>query len=70
VPPVTIARGICYDPDGWTGTDVFYVKERFQFFPHWTVIHFQPDLVMNEPSNPGGRGAGARQVSHLPGGKQ
>jgi hypothetical protein len=48
--------GICYDPNGWTGTDVFYVKERFLFFTHWAAIHFQPDLVMNEPSNPGGRG--------------
>jgi len=33
--------GICYDPDGWTGTDVFYVKERFLFFTHWVAIHFQ-----------------------------
>jgi hypothetical protein len=46
--------GICYDPNGWTGTDVFYVKERFLFFTHWAAIQFQPNLVMNEPFNPGG----------------
>jgi hypothetical protein len=48
--------GICYDPNGWTGIDVFYVKERFLFFTHLVAIYFQPNVVMNEPSNPGGRG--------------
>ncbi len=49
--------GICYDPNGWTGADVIYVKERFLFFTHWVAVHFQPDLILHEPSNPSGPGA-------------
>jgi hypothetical protein len=49
--------GLCYDPSGWTGTDVFYVKERYLFFTHWVAVRFQPSLIMHEPSNPGGPGA-------------
>jgi hypothetical protein len=29
--PVRLS-GTCYDPNGWTGTNVFYVKEQFLTF--------------------------------------
>jgi len=28
-----------------------------RFFTHWVAIHFQPSLIMHEPSPPGGPGA-------------
>jgi hypothetical protein len=49
--------GTCYDPGGWTGTNVVYVKERFGIFTHWVAIQFQPDLIMHEPSTPTGEPA-------------
>jgi hypothetical protein len=49
--------GVCHDRTGWTGDDVFYVKERFLFFTHWVAVRFQPGLIMHEPSPPSGPGA-------------
>jgi hypothetical protein len=48
--------GTCYDPNGWTGTDAFYVKERFGIFTHWVAVQFQPDLILHQPGGPGGPG--------------
>ena len=50
-------NGVCYDPGGWTHTDVFYVKERFLFFTHWVAVSFQPGLILHTPSPPGGPAA-------------
>ena len=60
--------GVCRDRTGWTGTDVFYVKERFGFFTHWVAIHFQPSLIMHEPSPPNGPGAEPAQDLICPAG--
>ena len=60
--------GVCHDRTGWTGTDVFYVKERFGFFTHWVAIHFQPSLIMHEPSPPNGPGAEPAQDLICPAG--
>ena len=60
--------GVCRDRTGWTGTDVFYVKERFGFFTHWVAIHFQPSLIMHEPSPPSGPGAEPAQDLVCPAG--
>jgi hypothetical protein len=49
--------GVCHDPAGFIGLDVFYVKERFLFFTRWVAVTFQPDLLMHNPSNPSGPGA-------------
>jgi hypothetical protein len=49
--------GTCYDRDGWTGTDVFYVKERFLFFTQWVAVKFQSPYLLREPSYPGGEPA-------------
>jgi hypothetical protein len=49
--------GTCYDPAGWTGTDVFYVKERFLFFTHWVAVNFERSYILRAPSNPGGEPA-------------
>lgn len=49
--------GTCYDPQGWTGTNVVYVKERYGIFTHWVAIQFQPELIMHEPSTPTGEPA-------------
>ena len=59
--------GVCHDRGGWTGTDAFYVKERFGFFTHWVAVHFQPGLVMQSPSPPSGPGRRACPGSRLPG---
>ena len=50
--PVRMA-GTCYDPNGWTGTDVFYVKERFLFITHWVAVTVQQPWILHEPSYPG-----------------
>jgi hypothetical protein len=41
--------GACYTPGGWTGTDTFYVKERFGPFTHWVTVQFPQPLTMHEP---------------------
>jgi hypothetical protein len=46
--PVRMA-GTCYEPTGWTGTNVFYVKERFLFFTHWVTVTVQRPWIMHEP---------------------
>jgi hypothetical protein len=45
--------GTCYDPNGWTSPDGFYVKERYLTFTHWVTVQFQPALVLHYPSVPG-----------------
>jgi len=50
--PVRMA-GACYDPNGWTGTDVFYVEERFLFITHWVAVTVQQPWIMHEPFPPG-----------------
>jgi hypothetical protein len=60
--------GICFDPNGSTGTNVFYVKERFGPFTHWVTVTFSPALIMQPPSAYGAQGAGpAHGQSCLPG---
>jgi hypothetical protein len=46
--------GRCYDPSGWTGNDVFYVKERFLFFTHWVPVQVQSPWILRSPADPGG----------------
>jgi hypothetical protein len=44
------------DRGGWTGNDVFYVKERFLFFTHWVAVQVQSPWILHEPfdlGNPG-----------------
>jgi hypothetical protein len=50
--PVRMA-GACYDPNGWTGTNVFYVKERFLFITHWVAVTVQQPWILHEPFPPG-----------------
>jgi hypothetical protein len=45
--------GTCADPNGWTGTDVIYVKERFAFFTHCVAVTVQRPWIMHEPFPPG-----------------
>jgi len=45
--------GTCYDPNGWTGVDTFYVEERFLFFTHWVAVKFQIPWIFHGPANPG-----------------
>jgi hypothetical protein len=45
--------GTCYDPNGWTSPDGFYVKERYLTFTHWVTVPFQPGLVLHYPNIPG-----------------
>jgi hypothetical protein len=45
--PVRMA-GLCYDLNGWTGTNVFYVKERFLFVTHWVAVTVQRPWIMHE----------------------
>jgi hypothetical protein len=42
-------RSACYVPNGWTGVNVFYVKERFLFFTHWVAIPLGTPLIFHEP---------------------
>jgi hypothetical protein len=46
-------NGPCYDPNGWTSTNVFYVKERFLFFTHWVAVQFPIPILLHQPSYPG-----------------
>lgn len=39
----------CYVPNGWTGVNVFYVKERFLIFTHWVAIPVGSPVVFHEP---------------------
>lgn len=41
--------GACYVPNGWTGLNFFYVKERFGFFTRWVAIPLGTPLVFHEP---------------------
>jgi hypothetical protein len=50
--------GICYDPNGWTGNDVVYVKERFLFFTHWVAVRVQSPWILHQPFDPGNRSSG------------
>jgi hypothetical protein len=50
--PVRMAAA-CYDPNGWTGTGVFYVEERFLFITHWVAVTVQRPWIMHEPFPPG-----------------
>jgi hypothetical protein len=60
--------GTCFDPNGSTGTNVFYVKERFGPFTHWVTVTFAPALIMQPPSAYGAQGVGpAHGQSCLPG---
>jgi hypothetical protein len=45
--------GPCYVPNGWTGLNVFYVKERFLIFTHWVAIPLGTPLIFHEPERPG-----------------
>jgi hypothetical protein len=54
---VTIALPVrfvssCYDPNGWTGADRFYVRERFGPFTHWVAIAYSPPYIFHEPGVP------------------
>jgi hypothetical protein len=44
-------RSACYAPNGWTGVNVFYVKERFLFFTHWVAIPLGTPLMFHEPES-------------------
>src|SRR5262249_15197268 len=46
---------VCYVPNGWTGLNVFYVKERFLIFTRWVAIPLETPLMFHEPEP---RGAG------------
>jgi len=50
--PVRLS-GTCYQPDGWTGVNVFYVKERFLTFTHWVAVPDARPWVFHDPANPG-----------------
>lgn len=39
----------CYVPNGWTGANFFYVKERFLFFTRWVEIPLGTPLMFHEP---------------------
>ena len=39
----------CYEPNGWTGVDFFYVKERFLLFTHWVAIPLGTPLIFHQP---------------------
>ncbi len=41
--------GACFVPNGWTGLNFFYVKERFLFFTHWVAIPVGTPLKFHEP---------------------
>jgi hypothetical protein len=56
--------GRCYDPNGWSGNDVFYVKERFLFFTHWVAVHVQSPWILHAPADPGN--GGPRPASQPP----
>jgi len=45
--------GRCYDPGAWTGSDVFYVKERFLFFTHWVQVQVETPWILHAPADPG-----------------
>jgi hypothetical protein len=45
----------CYVPNGWTGLNVFYVKERFLLFTRWVAIPLGTPLIFHEPE-PSGAG--------------
>jgi hypothetical protein len=45
--------GRCYDPNGWIGNDVFYVKERFLFFIHRVPVQVQSPWIRHSPADPG-----------------
>jgi hypothetical protein len=40
-------------PGGWSGVNVFYVKERFLTFTHWVAVSDARPWVFHEPANPG-----------------
>jgi hypothetical protein len=42
----------CYITGGWTGTDTFYVKDRFLAFSHWVAVTLPSPLVLREPNAP------------------
>jgi hypothetical protein len=44
--------GSCYDQNGWTGADRFYVRERFGPFTHWVAIAYSPPYIFHEPGVP------------------
>jgi hypothetical protein len=46
--PVRMADA-CYAPNSSTGTDVFYVQERFLTFTHWVALPLGTPLIMREP---------------------
>ena len=46
--PVRIS-GACHTPNGWTGLNFFYVKERFLIFTHWVAIPLGTPLIFHEP---------------------
>jgi hypothetical protein len=44
--------GPCY-ASGWTGINVFYVKERFLALTHWVAIPLGTPLMFHGPESPG-----------------
>jgi len=46
----------CYEANGWTAIDSFWVKERFGPFTHWVHLPMGEPLIMKEPepANTGG----------------
>lgn len=42
--------GTCYDPQGWTEVDHFYVEERFLTFTHWVAVPLAIPLLFHEPA--------------------
>jgi hypothetical protein len=47
----------CYESNGWTGTDSFYVEERFGPFTHWVKVADGVPYLFQEPE-PAGTGPG------------
>ena len=45
--------GPCYERQGWTTADTFYVEERFLTFTHWVAISFAIPWLFHQPADPG-----------------
>jgi len=45
----------CFISNGWTGTDAFYVEERFGPFTHWVRVQDGAPYIFHEPE-PAGTG--------------
>jgi hypothetical protein len=50
--PVQFAYA-CFEKGGWSGTDYFYVEERFGPFVHWVRVPYGIPYVYQAPDPPG-----------------